>query len=99
MRAFLITAAAALGAVRVLGLFGLFDGLHPVWLQVFKDTAHLFVGAVIGAAVVYRTYLVSPHGGSLGERSSPYTLLVRLAVGLSVLETVCAVLQRVVFHG
>lgn len=83
MRALLITAAVCLGAIRVLGLFGVFLGVHPIWLQVFKDVAHLYTGGVIGAAIACRRHAVGDH-----------RLLVRLAVGLSVLETVCAVLSR-----
>lgn len=114
MRATLLVVAVLLGAFRVSGLFGTFDALHPIWTQVFKDTAHLFVGGVIGGAVALRSVQATLGKEILARTStqetgyqvlswirggvvSTRTFLVRTAVVLSVLETVCAVLSRTVF--
>lgn len=78
MPALIYLTAAALGLLRVVGLFGLFAG-HPLLFQVFKDAAHLYVGGLIGAAVLARRFGVGPFG-----------LLVWAAVALSALETACA---------
>lgn len=116
MRVLLVAAAVLLGVVRVLGTAGLFRGLPPLYIEVFKDAAHLYTGAVIGAAVLARLVftavgeallnlpLLHSSGGPCAtgdwlrrfQRTNPHALLVRLAVGLSVLETACAIIQRVV---
>lgn len=112
MRALLVVVAVSLGLLRVLGLFGTFEGLNPVWLQVFKDAAHLFVGGVIGAAIACRLIRTTVGQAMLASSSEApsyhklaavfhtirpwHTFLVKVAVTLSVLETVCAVLSLTV---
>ena len=106
MRPAILLVALVLALVRVLGVFGLFDGLHPIAFQIFKDVAHLFVGGLIGGAVVLRfvrfylsAMILSPNAtpGTWALHKAPgqyETFLRNLAVILSVIETICAVVPR-----
>jgi hypothetical protein len=106
MRPLILLVALNLALVRVLGVFGLFDGWHPIVFQIFKDAAHLFVGGLIGGAVMARfigfylaAMILSPNATpgtwALSKSVREYERFLRNhAVILSVVETICAVGPR-----
>lgn len=106
MRPMILLAGLVLALVRVAGVFGLFDGHAPILFQCFKDAAHLFVGGLIGGAVMARwvrwflSALILQPNSQPGLHALSYTFrqyerfLRNMAVIMSVIETICAVGPR-----
>lgn len=106
MRPLILFAAFVFALLRVMGVFGLFDGHAPVLFQIFKDAAHLFVGGLIGAAMLCRWVRQFTGAVVMSSQAQPGTwafnksvhetedYLKWTAIVLSVIETICAVGPR-----
>lgn len=106
MRPLVLLVAFVLALIRVLGVFGLFENHPPILFQIFKDAAHLFVGGLIGAAVLARWVRLYMQTVILQTQAPPGSwafhkelratedYLKWTAIVLSVVETICAVGPR-----